>query len=252
MSDIRITLQGQGEMYADVTVEDKLYKAETTLTDEGMTTVFRLKGGADAGTITETLDVDLTGASSVEAEGAMLAHLERAIRRFAATLRMNAMRPSDFVRVIRGLMRKGSGEAAYKYAREGYRRYPGDQILASYYGGLCSTVGHDARSGIRLCQEAVAEAGGSLTGTAPKGVRRANMATLYTNLGRAFLGSGSRERGVAAFHHALSFEPGNTEARAELKRLGMRRRPLIPFLPRSSALNRMAGMLMRRMASRVA
>jgi len=57
------------------------------------------------------------------------------------------------------------------------------------------------------------------------------------NLGRVLLMAGRRREAHRALKRALRIQPGSREIRRELKRMGIRRRPVLPFLPRESSIN---------------
>lgn len=69
---------------------------------------------------------------------------------------------------------------------------------------------------------------------------------IYLNLGRIFLLNGQKSVAYKAFRKGLRFDSGNTAIRDELKKMGMRRRPVISFLPRNSAINKFLGKLATR------
>jgi tetratricopeptide (TPR) repeat protein len=66
----------------------------------------------------------------------------------------------------------------------------------------------------------------------------------YLNLGRVYLFQGQREEAVKTFREGLShnMEPDIIE---ELNRLGMRKKPVIPFLTRNNPLNKFLGKAMK-------
>lgn len=68
---------------------------------------------------------------------------------------------------------------------------------------------------------------------------------LYLNLARVFLAAGDRKRAHKALCQGLRIEKGHAGLIAEVRRMGLRRRPLFRFLPRNHVLNRMTGQLVR-------
>ncbi len=68
-------------------------------------------------------------------------------------------------------------------------------------------------------------------------------AELYLNLGRVCLMAEDKGAAVENFEQGLTLEPHNGTLMAEMRLLGMRRTPPIPFLARSNPLNRYLGRL---------
>jgi len=64
---------------------------------------------------------------------------------------------------------------------------------------------------------------------------------IYLNLGRILLLNGQKSSAIKAFRKGLKFDDMNADILKEIKRLGVRRKPFFPFLPRESALNRFVG-----------
>lgn len=71
---------------------------------------------------------------------------------------------------------------------------------------------------------------------------------IYLNLGRIFLLNGQKSVAVRAFRKGLKFDNDNMALLQEMKGLGLRRKPVIGFLPRQSSVNRFLGMLAVRLA----
>jgi len=67
----------------------------------------------------------------------------------------------------------------------------------------------------------------------------------YWNLGRVYLRSGERSRAFETFVRGLQLNPRHTGLVRELRRLGIRRRPVIGLLGRAHPLNRVLGRLRR-------
>ncbi len=66
------------------------------------------------------------------------------------------------------------------------------------------------------------------------------------NLGRAHLAIGEKEEAIKAFKLGLRADPENKELLGELKKLGVRKSPPVPFLKRNNPINKYLGMLLRR------
>ncbi len=61
---------------------------------------------------------------------------------------------------------------------------------------------------------------------------------LYLNLARVYLSAGERRRAYRTLCQGLRLEAGHPGLIAEVRGMGIRRRPPIPFLSRSNPLNR--------------
>ncbi|MEK6790634.1 MAG: tetratricopeptide repeat protein [Deltaproteobacteria bacterium] len=71
-------------------------------------------------------------------------------------------------------------------------------------------------------------------------------AEIYLNLGRILLISGRKTQAIRAFRKGLKLDGGSGDILIELDKLGIRKKPLLTFLPRASALNRLIGILVHR------
>ncbi len=71
---------------------------------------------------------------------------------------------------------------------------------------------------------------------------------IYLNLGRVFLIDGQKSVAMKSFRKGLGYDTTHEEIVEEIRRLGVRRDPLVSFLPRNSAVNRFLGRLTGRTA----
>ncbi|HBG47713.1 MAG TPA: hypothetical protein DDW94_12115 [Deltaproteobacteria bacterium] len=72
---------------------------------------------------------------------------------------------------------------------------------------------------------------------------------IYLNLGRIFLLNGQKSVAVRAFRKGLKFDSDHFALLSEMKSLGLRRKPMISFLPRQNVVNRFLGILVEKIAS---
>ena len=99
----------------------------------------------------------------------------------------------------------------------------------SFYGYCLSVHAGRYREGIDFCREAT---------------QRENYnADLYSNLGESLLAAGRRREAFQAFRRGLALQPGHRGIRHAMKSMGVRRRPLIPFLSRGNRINIALGRL---------
>lgn len=72
---------------------------------------------------------------------------------------------------------------------------------------------------------------------------------LYLNLGRICLLNNQRNHAFKAFRKGLKFDSSHKGLIKEIKKLGLRREPVVSFLPRTNSVNRYLGILAARLAS---
>ncbi len=70
----------------------------------------------------------------------------------------------------------------------------------------------------------------------------------YLNLGRAYLKGNRKAEAVEAFQEGLKNDPENHDLLWELRKLGKRKSPPIPFLRRSNPVNKYIGLLVSKVA----
>jgi tetratricopeptide (TPR) repeat protein len=116
-------------------------------------------------------------------------------------------------------------QAAHQYGERDIKAIP--PVLLSYYGLCLVALQRDAERGLRYCKRAV-----DVAGSRPD---------FYWNLGKAYLFLKRKPEAIVAFQHGLELDD-DPRLVAALKRLGTRKLPLIPFLPRHNFLNRYLGL----------
>ncbi len=142
---------------------------------------------------------------------------------------------NNYLREALALLKKRQDREALDTLAEGVERYPGDALLLSYYGCLRARLGRGMKEGISDCQKAIRH-----MERLPFGAEFF-LPVLYLNLGRACLAARKKKEAVAAFEKGLAADPENRELRQEMKRLGERKKPVLPVLDRSNPVNRYAG-----------
>jgi len=68
---------------------------------------------------------------------------------------------------------------------------------------------------------------------------------LYHNLARVHLAFGFKAEAIRYLRRGLMIDPGNGAMQEELRGLGLRRRPVLSFLPRRHPVNRLLGRFIR-------
>jgi tetratricopeptide (TPR) repeat protein len=117
-------------------------------------------------------------------------------------------------------------EAAIELERRLGEGKPQARYLSQY--GLClGTVMKRRHEGVRFCREAAE-------------LERYNP-DVHCNLGRVLMVAGRRKDAHAAFVRGLSIQPDHRGIRKALKEMGVRKRPVLPFLHRDNRLNILLG-----------
>jgi len=97
----------------------------------------------------------------------------------------------------------------------------------SYYGLCLALETKKLHEAVKFCREAV---------------NRENFnADIYYNLGRVLLKADRRREGYESLRNGLRLHQNHKGILRELRRIGVRRRPVLPFLSRSNPLNRALG-----------
>ena len=102
---------------------------------------------------------------------------------------------------------------------------------ASYYGYCLATVLGKTRQGLCLCRKAAES--------------EFFTPDILLNLARVHLLAGDRKEAWEALMKALKLDPDHPEIQTLICGMGLRRRPVFPFLDRSHPLNKLAGIVAR-------
>jgi len=120
-------------------------------------------------------------------------------------------------------------DAALDHFRSAHRLDPTSPRFRSYFG-LCLGLGERRFDrALELCRSAAKE-------------EFFNPA-LYHNLARLHLAFGFKADGIRFLRRALMIDPRNAAVLADLRALGIRRRPVLGFLRRNHVINRWIGRL---------
>lgn len=149
-------------------------------------------------------------------------------------------KPGDVARTVRVQLKEGRTKEAYAVLLKAVAEHPDDPFLLSYFGSLQAIVDKKFKSGIAACTRAILllkKESFSEEGLYP---------VFYLNLGRACLAAGRKKDAIDAFKKGLRYDTGNSELKAELQRLGVRKKPPVSFLDRSHPVNRIIGKMLHR------
>lgn len=131
-------------------------------------------------------------------------------------------------------MRDGHWEEALVNARRALEISPQNPFYLSYSGLLAALAENPDLDAEKLCKEAVA--------------MKHNNAQLYLNLAQVYLQAGHTTDAIATLEKGLISTGRDVRIRRALKRIGLRREPVLSFLRRSHPLNRTLGKLRHRLA----
>lgn len=151
---------------------------------------------------------------------------------------------SDYLEEIKTLLQRKNHMSALKLLSTALDDYPNDPFLLSYYGCLDAILNKNYKQGIDTCLKALEK----LKGKIPFG-QEFFFPVFYLNLGRTYLAAGNKKEAFDAFYKGLTYDHENKDLLREIKKLGMRRKPVVRFLPRSHPINKYVGMLLHKLKS---
>jgi tetratricopeptide (TPR) repeat protein len=141
--------------------------------------------------------------------------------------------PAESLKRGQELLRAGLENAALEHFASAHRARPDDPRLRAYYGWAVATIEHRLERGLGLCREALRADGAC--------------ADVYLNLARVLMVHGRKAEGIRYLKRGLMVDPRDVGLIQEWRRLGMRRSPVLPFLPRRHLCNRLLGRLRGRL-----
>ncbi len=149
------------------------------------------------------------------------------------------IKPVDYLRAVKAHLRSGKQKDAFRLLQQGAVRFPNDPLILSYYGCLQAIVDKKYRSGVDTCRKAI-----TLLKKAETFGEELLYPVFYLNLGRAYVAASKKKDAIEAFNKGLEYDNTNRDLLQELRALGMRKKPLVPFLDRSNPINKYIGMIL--------
>jgi predicted Zn-dependent protease len=143
-----------------------------------------------------------------------------------------AQEPEKDFRKGKKYFRDNDMDRATRAFEKAYRSNRENPKYMSYYGMCAALRWGQIGLGLELCTKAVKN--------------EFYKAEYYVNLGRVYMAAGNKKGGITVIKKGLRQDPENDELHEMLIELGVRKRPMIPFLKRSSPLNRLLGVIFRR------
>lgn len=150
------------------------------------------------------------------------------------------LKPADYLRAVKTHLRDGKQKSAFVLLQQASIQFPDDPFILSYFGYFQAIVDKKYRTGAENCKKAIALLKKS------EGIDKEVLyPVFYLNLGRAYVAGGKRKDAIEAFQQGLKFDSGNRELWKDLRGLGERKKPPLPFLDRSNPINKYIGILTR-------
>jgi tetratricopeptide (TPR) repeat protein len=178
------------------------------------------------------------GFSSHKLNDFLARHHKSVIDNFTAECIKKQKKRSEFLDEAKHFLKNSKTSEALESLKKGLERFPDDPFLMSYYGCLYALLLKKPATGIKMCREAIKK----LQESIPLG-SELFYPLFYLNLGRAYLGAKKKKEAIKAFNLGLKADPDDQELLKEMKKLGIRRKPPLPFLKRGNPLNKYIGLL---------
>jgi len=128
-------------------------------------------------------------------------------------------------------LERGETQAALDHFRTAHQVDRANPRYRSFYGLGLALVERRFDRALELCRSAAKE--------------EFFNPELYHNLARVHLAFGFKAEAIRYLRRGLMIDPGNAAMQNELRVLGMRRRPVLSFLPRRHPVNRLLGRFIR-------
>ena len=150
-------------------------------------------------------------------------------------------KPADYLRAVKTHLRNGKQKDAFVLLQQASIRFPDDPFILSYFGCFQSVVDKKHRSGVENCKKAI-----TLLKKSESFDEELLLPVFYLNLGRAYVAGGKKKDAIDAFQAGLKYDNGNKDLWKDLKGLGERKKPPVPFLNRSNLINIYLGKMMKK------
>jgi tetratricopeptide (TPR) repeat protein len=137
--------------------------------------------------------------------------------------------PEESLRRAQEMLRSGLEMAALEHFASAHERSSEDPRYRSHYGWAVAMIEHRVERGISLCRSALRDG--------------ADQPEAYHNLARILLAHGRKAEAIKYIRRGLMVDARNPGLVLEWRRLGVRRAPVLSFLPRRHFVNRLLGRL---------
>ncbi len=241
-TEIRLTSKLSNEFSSNITVDNISYLVQTE--DMGIKSCKIISNIYLKGEIVFTKKSDYAHLTKLRNFPDKLASLmekqhKSTVNQFIAEKTGKQKLKSEYFEEIQQLLRRGNGKSALNVLRHTLEKFPADPFLLSYYGCLIAVIENKSKEGIRICEDAI-----KMLNTAMPFGAEFFYPVFYLNLGRTYLKGNRKKDAVLAFQEGLKNDPENHDILWEIKKMGTRKPPSLPFLSRSNPINRYIGMLL--------
>lgn len=240
-SKIKITSVRETEFYSKFQLGNETYEAVTEdLGDKKVKIITRiyLKGEIFSTTNASYAELAKLPDNSRKLRTMMEKSHKSAVETFIREHSKPQKSKAEYAEAIRLDLKDGDKKSALGSVQEALVNFPFDPFFLSYCGYLTAMVEKKPKEGTRMCEEAIS-------------ILRKSRSTdiafflplFYLHLGKVQLKAGSKAAAIKVFQEGLKFDSRNRELRAELKAIGSRKTPVVPFLDRSNPINKYLGKL---------
>jgi len=239
---IKITSKHGTEFDSEVILGQEKYLVQTEwggAQKPHITTLVYLKGQVLFTRKTDCGDIMNSPDMPSEVRERMVGQHQSAIATLKAEKSAKTKTTSDYLDEAKNFLKTKNKRAALRVLNEALEHYPDDPFILSYYGCLEAVANKNYTHGIETCHMALE----TLKRGVPFG-QEFFYPVFYLNLGRAYLAAGKKEEALGAFNKGIKLDGENKDLIWELKKLGMRKKPVVPFLNRSNPINKYIGMLL--------
>ena len=185
------------------------------------------------------------GVNEAEIKALMRNQHEEMLQRLKGKHVESKLAKGEYFKKIMNHIKRRKFSEALNLSDDAITVYPDNPFLISFNGFLKAVVRKEHKEGLSLCKDALR-------------LYRKDMAVggefylpvLYLNLGKTYLVAGKKDFALDAFRKGLEFDSTNRDIINELIKLGIRKSPLIPFIPRDSFINKYIGMLLSKIGLR--
>lgn len=244
---IRITSNTPAGLNVNITFGEKTYHVQTEhrkTKEPLLTTRIYHKGEIVYSKKADCPEIMDKGDCGDKLQDIMENHHKSAIEEFAIILK-ESRKKTEYLDAAKKLLSRKNNSEALKILREAVEEYPKDPLIVSYYGCLTAIVDKKYTNGINICKKAMER----LDLTSPH-IAKSTHATLYLNLGRAYVVSGGKKAALAIFNNGLKVDGANHDLLWEIKKLGTRKKTPLPFLSRGNPINKYIGLLLTKLKNR--
>ena len=174
----------------------------------------------------------------------MQEHHETVIRILKTDKEQTEPNPMKYLDQVMSLLQEKDHQAALELLAGVLKQYPDEPYILSYYGCLDAILNKNCQEGIRSCLRSI-----ELLGEKVPFGQELFYPILYLNLGRAYLSAQKKKQALQAFQKGLGYDAENKELLKEIKKLGIRRKPAVPYLSRANPINKYIGKMIHTIRS---